>query len=302
MRNLKEPFSWPRVWENSLAGVLVLSVAAFLSFLLKYLTSWWNSGLPGQAIIILLPLLVISCVLYLFRNRISRKSKIVLTVSGFAILLAFGLLYAGFLYGSNRQRQLDESKSLLKVMTHYDFEDNEEVQKWFPVSSTSKCISEGRKAVSDTKFAHSGGHSLRLDVDMQEYKPTEVAGYACIHNPKMSIASAKLITAWVLVPSLEELHGITFLAQIIVYPRPEKDPEMRILSEPKNLVSGVWDPITLGTFASIDYTAGLPEDIRSIEWGGEIMQMIITVWANQHYKGPIYFDDIAIYSDSADDR
>ena len=169
---------------------------------------------------------------------------------------------------------------------NYDFEDTRD-QSWGAFPDKKK-----HKFNFSTNSAHSGIHSVKLDVDIEPYETNEDEEYGGIYNTNLNIHEAKAIKAWVLVPESEQVRGSNIKSHIMAYMMGSKGKAIWFFGEEKKIVPGVWTQIFLDVFFRTD------SENCTVRWDETSDQVYVTVWSDKEYSGPIYFDNITIYGSS----
>ena len=171
------------------------------------------------------------------KTKVNRFLIECLILSG--IVIAFVVV---FYVGSCGENLEIVQKNSLQVAYNDDFEDTRD-QSWGPFPDKKK-----HKFNFSTNSAHSGIHSVKLDVDIEPFETNEDEEYGGIYNTNLNIHKAKAIKAWVLVPESEQVRGSNIRSHIMAYMMGSKGKAILFFGEEKKIVPGVWTQIFLDVF------------------------------------------------------
>jgi hypothetical protein len=123
------------------------------------------------------------------KTTVNRILIVFLILSGIVIVFEVGVYV-----GSYGEKLEIVQKNSLQVAYNCDFEDTRD-QSWGAFPDKTEHILN-----FSTNSAHSGIHSVKLDVDIEPFETNEDEEYSGIYNTNLNIHKAKAIKAWVLVP------------------------------------------------------------------------------------------------------
>jgi hypothetical protein len=161
------------------------------------------------------------------KTTVNRILIVFLILSGIVIVFEVGVYV-----GSYGEKLEIVQKNSLQVAYNCDFEDTRD-QSWGAFPDKTEHILN-----FSTNSAHSGIHSVKLDVDIEPFE-----------------------TIW-------------------------------FFGEEIKIVPGVWTQIFLDVFFRTD------SENCTVRWDETSDQVYVTVWSDNEYSGPIYFDNITIYGSS----
>lgn len=269
-----------------------------MSDYLEELRGIWEiiaSKFPSQYTTFFIFFLLVLAVLaiLLFKSKLkdfSKNHQEGLAMLFLGVLLGSTLFYVVFSFGlvdSDAGKTEIVQKNSLHVACNYDFEDIKDptYEDWVP-GPTGKNHSWD----PSDKYAHSGTHSLELSVKIQPHEKNPLIEYGSIGISDLNIHKAKTIEAWALVPKSDQARGSNIMSHFIVYYKNSSGKYITIYSEAEKLKPGVWTQMFLGVCYIINSTNNC-----TCEWDGKIDELYLTVWSDQSYWGPIYFDDITIW-------
>lgn len=218
------------------------------------------------------------------KPKIDKRPPLLSYLRLFAFLVLIILLMANIYYRVDLVQKQTRAKENLPIKESYvfDFEDPGSTLIWVTSSKTNTITTS-----DDKKLSKSGKNSLCLNVNLQ---PIESECWCDIGIWNQYFNEVKAITAWVLIPETKQTSNNRLGAYIRAGRYTQKE-ETHFKSNEIDIVPGKWNKVCLDSF-SFD-KLGKPVYL----WDSIINVIAIVVWSQESYSGPIYFDDITVYTD-----
>jgi hypothetical protein len=229
-----------------------------------------------------------------------RRAGLRWIIAGLVVGTLVGVLVGGFAAGpiEDAMSRLKLARLPLQVLFSHDFEDVKDPTEIAPWKTHPEA--KGFSASISDDESHSGGSSLRLHVQMQEYDPEdhpeEYAGIttSASHDSRIAEKRIAACVAWVLIPESEAVPGKTMRAHM--YGGFDYEYEnvgyVEAYSEDVKLDPGSWTPVFWGPTYSI-YSA----DFAVYPSPQRLDAIFLSVRDSSNpYSGYIYIDDFVCYS------
>lgn len=227
-----------------------------------------------------------------------------------ALLSILTLVYSTFSFSNYFRSDPVVTKTDLTLEKKYNFEQSEETD-WNIATNSS---TNEKKIVSGAN-ARSGRKSMeiRVSTDREFTGKKGDKNYGGIQFKEDTYEKLEAISAWVYIPE-NEISISTFLGHILLDAEIWRDGEkipLWLASKEVSIKPGKWTNIFLTTTFEVwppskedrekyetEKGRSHPVELeQALVWGGHINYIYINVYTSEkEYKGPIYFDDICLYT------
>ena len=180
----------------------------------------------------------------------------------------------------------------LEIAAIHDFEEIQYPKNTAPWEPFPQKKNHALEVYSEKAIAHSGEGVLSLTVDFQAHKVDPDTEYGGVGITSEQFQKVKAVGGWIFIPKSAHVRNNRFTTHIMAWVYAQDGAPIGFYSEDKDVVPGEWAPLFLGVLHTND------SQNASFTWDGTIDELYITVWSDHAYSGPIYFDDITIYTDA----